>query len=600
MAVERAQEGLLAAVLDAARVDLQPERAGERADRLDDGLALLAAADTAHQLGVELEGGEREAAQARDGRQAAAEVVDRQAHAGCGDAFERGGERRAVEREHLLVEVELQPIGLQPGRAQRGGDAGGKVAAHQLFHRDIHRETQARAVVRRRPVGGVVAGRGQHPVADVGEQAGIADGIHELAVGQQAELGVAPAQQGLAGTGAAGARIDQRLEVQGQLVGLQGVAQAAFELAAVEAGAVEAGVEGAAAVAAEPARLLERALGVAQQGVEVAPVLRIEGEAGAGGDALRPAAELEGFGDRAQQAVGELLGAAREIRLGQQHDEAVAALARHQGLGAGRRCEPSRDAAQGFVAGALAQAAIDRGEAVEVEAQDRDAAVTAGGAHRAVAEARLEHAAVGQAGERVVAGQVHRHRRRVVEGARAACRRVRRCEVGAARSVVRAGRGRAEDDGVDAGPQPWRAVELERAQAAIGEGEVEAAAALALDQQARARGEEGLAVGEEVGERTPGDVAVVAAEQAAGRAVGVEHDLVAGDEQALVEQLEQGEVDAGLCALRKVRNEGFGRGGAGGGWQARQASGRVHDGVAVRGGSVQAPRVGRPASEITA
>ena len=143
---------------------------------------------------------------------------------------------------------------------------------------------------------------------------------------------------------------------------------------------------------------------------------------------------------------------------------------------------------------------------------------------------------------------------------------------------------------MDAGPQPRRAVELERAHAAIGEGEIEAAAAFALDQEARARGEEGLAVGEKVGERTPGDIAVVAAEQAAGRAVGVEHDLVAGDEQALVEQLEQGEVDAGLGTLREVRDEGLDRGGAGGGRQARRASGRVHDGVEAQGKSVQAPR----------
>src|SRR5690606_40866206 len=67
VAVERAQEGLLAAVLDPTRVDFQPERAGERADRLDDGLAVLAATDPAYQLGVELERGERVAAQARDG-----------------------------------------------------------------------------------------------------------------------------------------------------------------------------------------------------------------------------------------------------------------------------------------------------------------------------------------------------------------------------------------------------------------------------------------------------------------------------------------------------------------------------------------------------
>ncbi|WP_341648651.1 hypothetical protein [Thauera humireducens] len=59
-------------------------------------------------------------------------------------------------------------------------------------------------------------------------------------------------------------------------------------------------------------------------------------------------------------------------------------------------------------------------------------------------------------------------------------------------------------------------------------------------------------------------------EQVAGGTVGVEDELVAGDDQAFVDELEQCEIDASLRAFGKVGYEGFGRR-----WRAGRASWNV-------------------------
>lgn len=116
----------------------------------------------------------------------------------------------------------------------------------------------------------------------------------------------------------------------------------------------------------------------------------------------------------------------------------------------------------------------------------------------------------------------------------------------------------AEQDGVHARPQPGRADEGKRARTAAGEGEFELAATFALDEETGPRGEEVFFGREQPGQRSSRDLPVVPPEQFAGGAVGVEDEFVAGDDEALVEQLEQGEIDPGFRALGEIGNERFG------------------------------------------
>jgi len=120
--------------------------------------------------------------------------------------------------------------------------------------------------------------------------------------------------------------------------------------------------------------------------------------------------------------------------------------------------------------------------------------------------------------------------------------------------------GRAQYEGVQSWPQTRCAQYLEFACAAFGQGDGDQAAALALDQQSGTHVEEGFLGREQGAQRATGDLPVVAPEQTAGCAVGVENELVAGDDQAFVDEFEQREIDASLRPFGKVGHEGFGRG----------------------------------------
>lgn len=160
-------------------------------------------------------------------------------------------------------------------------------------------------------------------------------------------------------------------------------------------------------------------------------------------------------------------------------------------------------------------------------------------------------------------------------GAAACASDAARIDQGAARlahalvELVRAVRGwrarggvgvRGEHDRMQARPQPGCGDEVERAPGVVGQCEIQRAAVLAVDEQAAPGVEKVGLGGEEGGERTRHDVAVVAPEQTAGGAVGVDHELVAGDDQAFVDELEERKVDAGFGALGQVGHERCGRG----------------------------------------
>ena len=95
--------------------------------------------------------------------------------------------------------------------------------------------------------------------------------------------------------------------------------------------------------------------------------------------------------------------------------------------------------------------------------------------------------------------------------------------------------------------------EVQRVRLPIRAGKGDRAAPLALDQESPPCLEKRRFGGEQRSERAGDDLAVVTPEQAAGGAVGVEHEIVAGDQEAFVDQLEQREIYAGLCALGEVR-----------------------------------------------
>ncbi|MDV7391232.1 hypothetical protein RZS08_07770, partial [Arthrospira platensis SPKY1] len=212
---------------------------------------------------------------------------------------------------------------------------------------------------------------------------------------------------------------------------------------------------------------------MAQQRVEFATVLREQGNAGAGGEPQTADADEQRLGDCGDEGAGHAPRLARQVNLGQQHEKAVAALARDQGAAAGGLLEALGEVLQGCVANLVPVATVDRLETVDVDAYHGHGAVAGEHARRTVVEAGLEQASIGQAGEQVVTGEVHGPQVGAAVdtvGLHCACAPRRSAPAGIHGSdragARRGGRGCAEDDGVDAGAQPWGSDEVEHALAA--------------------------------------------------------------------------------------------------------------------------------------
>ena len=116
-----------------------------------------------------------------------------------------------VADEHRLGNFQFQPVRRQSGRRQRGNDLQRQGAASKLNRRHVDRELDVVG-----PRRGLGAGRRQHPLADLIDQAGVFGDWDELSRRDHAAFGMPPAQQGFA----AGDRVVANAEA-GLIVDLQ-------------------------------------------------------------------------------------------------------------------------------------------------------------------------------------------------------------------------------------------------------------------------------------------------------------------------------------------------------------------------------------------
>ena len=179
----------------------------------------------------------------------------------------QNGERGfVVADEHGLGDLELEPARRQAGGGQRGDDLQRQRAALELDRRNVDRDLD---VVR--PGRGLGAGGGQHPFADLVDQAGLFGDRDELGGRDHAAFRMPPAQQGLAAGDAvvpeadAGLVVDLERAVGDRLaqIGLQNVARLD----------VGVHVRFEEPIGAPPGRLrrIHRQVGVLQELVQVRP-----------------------------------------------------------------------------------------------------------------------------------------------------------------------------------------------------------------------------------------------------------------------------------------------------------------------------------------
>ena len=198
---------------------------------------------------------------------------------------------------------------------------------------------------------------------------------------------MAPAQQRLDAEHGAAAQIDLRLIVESELVALERLLHAPEGLVARLGLAAVLGVEEQVAAAARLLGAVHRMVGVAQHGVGVGPVERIDGGADAGRDLHRRVARQcgERRADDAEQPLHREPAFLERDGLDQQHElvtaearDDVAAAAAAQGV-----AQPAGDLDQHAVAGGMADVVVQPLEVVEVEiAHDQQMPVGIARLHR--------------------------------------------------------------------------------------------------------------------------------------------------------------------------------------------------------------------------
>jgi hypothetical protein len=314
-----------------------------------------------------------------------------------------------IRHQHRFGQLEFEQRPVDPGGADDALDDGGQVGLLQLARRQVDRHRRHRQAGRF-PGAQLAADLADHPFADRQDQAGIFEDGDEFQRRHQAALRMLPAQQGFEAADAAARQVQLGLVVQQEFAALQRLAQLRLELDALGRVLVQRrGIE-LPGVAAIVLGAVHGGVGALEQLLGAGAVLRIAGDADARRDEQLLALQVEGLGQRFDDAGGEAGGIRRLLvgagQVGQHHREFVAAQARHHVVVARAGFQARRGLHQQLVADAVAEHVVDVLEAVQVDEHHGRAVPVAAGPGDRVFQAAAQLAAVRQVGQRVVLGQV--------------------------------------------------------------------------------------------------------------------------------------------------------------------------------------------------
>ena len=214
-----------------------------------------------------------------------------------------------------------------------------------------------------------------------------------------------PADQRLDADHAALAHVHLGLVIQHELAGRQRRGDAIDGIAVRAHLAVPLRIEDLVAVASLLLGGVHRLVGVAQQGVGIGVVERIEGDADAGGNDHRAASHGQGLRDRLQQADQRRFALLHVLGAEQQH-ELVAAEPGHGVAAPQALAQAVGDLDQQAIARLVTKGVVDRLEAVEIDVADRHQPGCAAGQGQRLVHAIGQQDSVGNAGQRVVMGNV--------------------------------------------------------------------------------------------------------------------------------------------------------------------------------------------------
>ena len=161
-------------------------------------------------------------------------------------------------------------------------------------------------------------------------------------------------------------------------------------------------MEEAVARAAQGLGLVDRNVGVFDQGLKVLRIFGEQRNADAGGHPHRSVGQLHRLFHHAQNALGHFAQRLPVVDVAHHHQKLVAALAAHHVHLAQRVAQAARHLDQQLVASGMAHGVVDRLEAVQVDKKDAKLLLAAVRLQHLALHQVDEQGAVGQAGELVV------------------------------------------------------------------------------------------------------------------------------------------------------------------------------------------------------
>ena len=129
-----------------------------------------------------------------------------------------------VAQQRGFRDLDLQPVGGEPGHLERIADFAQDVALMELLRREVDGDADAG-----RPLHALHAGLAQDPAAEIDDQAHVFGDRNDIDRRHRAAHRMIPAQQRLAGGDLSRLEIDQRLVEQLELLVRQRLAQVEFQ-----------------------------------------------------------------------------------------------------------------------------------------------------------------------------------------------------------------------------------------------------------------------------------------------------------------------------------------------------------------------------------
>ncbi len=242
-------------------------------------------------------------------------------------------------------------------------------------------------------------------MVEIDDEVGFLGDRQEFA-GQHQPLAALPAHQSFDADDAAGAAVDLRLVVEGQVAVAQTAAQAAFQLdARVHARRQFAGVE-TERIAAVALGQVHRRVGTHHQGGRIVAILGEQADADAEGLVQLVRGHRVGRAADRQQSLCDQRDAVAVDHVVQQHDELVAAGPVDRAQVADVALDPLGHLLQQLIADVVAQRVVDVLEQIQIDEQHRDTGAAMGGVGDRLRQRLVELEAVGQGGQRVVMRQI--------------------------------------------------------------------------------------------------------------------------------------------------------------------------------------------------